>query len=231
MFGEFQRRMRAAGWTLYPETLGHDLVMVAATVAGVEPGTQVVVEGKLRATPTLLRQALPPDLRRHEGRAGADFYAVLVPSFDDDFRQVADALGIIAIAMRPDRSWSRWDAPTWPERYRCLARAPLQIPGIALDIAAGAPAPRALTPWKEAAVKACLTGLERPIGAEDLGIARRAMIARGWVERIGTGRPVVYRLVDAADRPDRLYPEVVAAVLASGWTPAIRHGAPLLEAS
>lgn len=272
MLTAFVAEAKAMGFRVLPEACGHDLVLVAPDVLperrgyamfpeAIAPGDCIAVEGKLRATIEVLRQAIPPDRReRHGGRChrptgidglefcgtcqgctwmrgddtatALDFYAVVIPDGADtwDFRIVAAALGVCVWTMRapipadPGDRWSR-EAPAALMLFdvlpgaRVLGRQRPAIPELDVDMVAGTPAPRRLTPWKIAAVRLCLLGMERDLTTADFAAhppcTARSLVDRGWAELVGrTGRTGVYRLTDSPTRPDRAYPEIAAAIRA-----------------
>jgi hypothetical protein len=222
MCASFQSAATAAGWTAHPEIAGHDLVLVAGpnVTGGWEPGDHVVVEAKLRAGVDVLVQALPPLSRAGWGRTApaAHGYFVLVPECTREFREVAAACGVGV------RVWA-CAAAHLPERVVFLSaelRDPV-APGLVVlarpvAMAAGAPAPRAVTRWKVEAVRLCLRALVHPERLIDrsefvhVGIDARLWLRRGWLRPVAGEKPPRYQLTDAEDRPDLLYPEIVEAV-------------------
>jgi len=220
------------GFRCVPEACGHDLLLVAGPnlrsvdyshpPACIEPGDVVAVEGKLRASITVLRQALPPFRRRllgNERESAADFYCVCIPEHDTDFAEVAMALDIGVAIMTPSgtRGWrgdrlERWDIQ---HAARVLGHPALAVPALDVEIVPGRPAPRALTPWKIAAVRLCLLGAQRDLGTADFvdtPVRARTFLDRGWMEPAsGRGKSSTFRLLDAEERPDRAYPEIAAA--------------------
>lgn len=235
MLGVLMADARRLGFDVYPETAGHDLLLRAPAGredTGLCAGDVVAVEGKLRANSTVLRQAMPPFRRRWwSGARGADFYAVALPGHDDDFAAVAAGLGIEVILVRPAgekvQGWSTRVHPAtyfegirWHEGNR-TGLQPLDLPVLRVEIEAGTPAPRVVTPWKVDAVKLCLGAAARggELRSEDfrgsLHVRHRTFLDRGWMQLVRReGRVSTWMLVDAPDRPDRAYPEIVAALAA-----------------
>lgn len=227
MLGAFAARASAGGWTCYPESCGHDLVLVGQ-------GRTVVVEGKQVPSLEVLFQALPP-LPDQKNRDRADFYYVVVPRAPMEFREVAARLGIGVTIQRPpdpegpnrgrwtreptsDDTRCRW-APA--EDLRCVGPGPrlrpvLLVPGVQ----AGSPAPRSVTEWKVAAVRLCLRALAgEEIRSRDIQKPLRPslFVERGWLRQVGQeGRQRVYVLGDGPTRPDLVYPEIVAALRDAG---------------
>ena len=237
MMAAFVVAATSVGFRCVPEAGGHDLLLVAVretsatyTRHSIEPGDVIAVEGKLRDSLTVLRQAMPRHrTRAKEDRPSADFYAVVVPSAGPDFREVADALDILVWQFpRPIIRPSAWPGmnPARPpdlniaatERYRCLGHPRIQVTDLDVDITPGMPSPRALTPWKLAAVKLCLLGLTRELTSadfKDTPVAHRTFTDNGWMRLTGRdGRQGRYALTDHPRRPDLEYPEIVAAIVA-----------------
>jgi hypothetical protein len=237
MLTAFADLMRACGFRVVPEHGGHDLLLVAGGAVAapegsyihipecIEPGDIIAVEGKLQGTVTMLRQCIPPD-RFHTtpGRACADFHVAVVPAVSHDFRLVAGALGIRVWQMDPP-GFRGWDMARLSHSPLADSDRILGFPRIvptALDVAIvpGLPSPRALTPWKLAAVSLCMVGAVRDLTDADFHgtiLRPRTFLEKGWLTRTrGAGRSAVYALGDAPGRPDRAYPEIVAAIAAQG---------------
>jgi hypothetical protein len=231
MLAAFTTRAQAQGWRCYGESCGHDVIMVMQSAAeaewlGIAVGDTVAVEGKLQLSATVLRQAMPAWRRFHfqPGRTrSADFYAVVVPDFTPDAKALAEALGITVWRQMPPR-------PEYPHHNttgrlaldddtRCVGALPLELPAVCVDVAAGCPSPRQVTPWKLEAVRLCLLGQQRALVADDFRLSRvrpRSFLDRRWMQVVsGSGKDVAWRLVDSETRPDRVYPEITAAVLAA----------------
>lgn len=223
MLDVVQAAARARGWRVCPETAGHDIVLVVGQDCGdgnLEPGDQIAVEGKLSANVKVLAQALPSDSRAHAPRRGTDWYAVCVPNSDADFRDVASALGIVVLRVYPERhplDPCPLDAlEQAPSRMRCSGTTRLALPDLDVVMAAGKPSPRALTPWKISAVRLCILGQSRDLTTDDFRptpVRHRTFLDRGWMTPRGrVGRVCSYTLCDHSGRPDRAYPEIVAAI-------------------
>lgn len=234
MLTAFAAEAAAMGFRCVPESCGHDLVLIAGpdieaamrkrhwTATGIEPGDVIAVEGKLHANITVLRQATPPHRRRWVSIdcAAADFYAVVLPRFDSDLAEVARALGICCIEMRaPFGDWRdrhsgllRFDIN---EALRCHDYPRVRPTHLDIAVTPGLPAPRALTPWKLAAVRFCIDFGPREFVAKDVPseLNLRTFVDHGWATLVRReGRAGVYALVDHPGRPDRVYPEIVAAL-------------------
>lgn len=227
MFAAFMGEAKALGFRCYPESGGHDLILVApAGIEGLVEGDQIAVEGKLRDNLAVLHQALPPGALRpaRPSQTACDFYAVLVPGTDAMFREVADALGIRVLVQRPgakpstSRGWQPRHqlAEGWADDLRVgLPRKRLLLE---VDMPAGLPSPSVVTPWKIDAVRLCMTVAERggELRSTDFTgtqVRARTFVERGWMQVVRReGRITVYQLAEHEGRPDRAYPEVVAAL-------------------
>lgn len=228
MFDAFMADARAAGWICYPESCGRDLVLRAGPELdlevwyGIEHGDTVAIEGKMHATLKLLSQALPPWHQLYPPRvatAGADWYAVLVPSCSREFRTLAIAVGVMAFVFPSESSQrQRWERRDWPTEYRVPGVRPLDLPPPVI-MQAGLPGPRAVSRWKVEAVRLCLLALSRErreLRTSDfLGTRVRVPTFQrnGWVVYLGRdGRDHIYQLSDDPTRPDLAYPELVTAL-------------------
>ena len=232
MFASFVVAVKALGFTCYPESCGHDLVMVAPEVIPpevsphVRPGDLLVVEGKLVGSVEVLAQAMPPHVRHAREREmwpsakvrpSAHWYVALVPEVSSDFRDMAWAVGVVPM------DWTRH----YSDRVRLdvLGRLPpslriepgelLRLPELCVELTPGQPSPRRVTSWKVAAVRLCLLGRDgRTLTAEQVpSKMRRTFIDRGWLAREGRGNTAVFTLLESETRPDRAYPEIVAALV------------------
>lgn len=251
MLVAFMAEARAMGFRVVPEACGHDLVLVVTEplrrppgshriLPDVEVGDVIAVEGKLRASITLLRQVTPPFRRRWgcTSPATADFYAAVIPGYDSDFEEAAHALGAAVWVMRPGRPKAdRWDYDHAPilasfdlrDELRCVGYGRLAVPDLDVDITPGCPSPRQVTAWKIAAVRLCLLGLTRElVNADfvDAKVNRRRFVDSGWVTVRREGRVGFYILADVQGRPDRVYPEIVAAIEAQGAPPVVAAAVP-----
>lgn len=237
MLAAFIEEMRAIGFRCVPEHGGHDLLLVVTgplvcpprrywTIPDfLEIGDVIAVEGKLRASTTLLRQVTPPDRARRSVGRSADFYACVVPSFDADTEAVVEALGAHLWVMAPaDGKWRPANLARFglSERRRCFAGDRIQVTDLDIDMPAGSPCPRALTPWKLAAVRLCMEHADGELLAatfDKAGLRARTFLDQGWAEVTRRdGRAAVYRLTASETRPDRHYPEIVAALRARAGT-------------
>lgn len=237
MLTAFADIMRGCGFRVVPESCGHDLILIAEedvvrllrTVhcmhTGIEPGDVIAVEGKLTHTITLLRQATPPNRRRWASLddAAADFYLTVTPTEDRDFQEVAAALGVGTACMQNEVHAGRYDNRpaklVWfgvDESLRYHGDKRLRPSHLNVAVTPGLPSPRALTPWKLAAVRFCLAyGDGREFTRTDMPapLLVRTFVDQGWAQRLRVdGRVAVYALTDHPRRPDRRFPEIVTAL-------------------
>lgn len=222
-----------------------------------EVGDVIAVEGKLRGTFEVLTQAMPRGRLTREWTTdkshAADWYAVVIPDGPPGFEAVAEACGILVIEClpeRPDRaSFYREAPPPLPAgvtrvshvhgALRVTGYNRLAVPRLEVEMAAGQPSPRAVTPWKIGAVELCLIAKHRPLTRADFErrqVSAASLVRNGWVECTGRGPTARWsltgkgaeriepddngRLVWGARRPDIEYPEIVAALARSGFDPA-----------
>lgn len=230
MCAAFITAAEAQGWVAHPEAAGHDLVLVAGP-CHYEPGVQVAVEAKLHANLHLLAQAVPPQLMhmRYDGAnepsGCADWYAILVPGCDTEYRDVAAAMCVFVIEMPAQTlPLKRYEVDTaeaaaarlehLPEHWRWSGYKPLTL-GPPVKMEAGKPSPRRVTRWKLNAVRLAMLGRSRELEAADFRAAsqRRVLwLDRHWlVETRREGRRRWYRTAQVA--PDTIYPEIATALL------------------
>lgn len=145
-----------AGWTIYAETAGFDLLLVEKAT-----GIQLGLEAKLSLNVKVLTQALPG---WYSDDQGPDYRGVLVPDREvqNGLGEIAQKLGLGVIRVRgPDRhgimgytmpderrNWSYTsDWHPWLPTQRCA------LPDYIPDVVGGKPAPLQLTDWKIRAIK------------------------------------------------------------------------------
>ena len=217
----FRARARESGFVVHAETDGFDMLLVAVRAPPFSKGDQIGVHAKLQANVRVLAQSLPRD----STQSGPHYYAVLVPSADQAFMRVAQALRVTVLDARSIADstaglslkgavWHRHSpcAPSWvPERE-------------VLDLPAGGVAPRLMTTWKIAAVKLCLLAEQRGFLTErdfrDAAMSMSLWRAKHWIEADGSvvhNRRKVTRflLVNEHMPPHRLHPEIAAALCES----------------
>jgi hypothetical protein len=226
MFDAFIGDARALGFRCYPESGGHDLILVAPAgleSGGLVEGDQIAVEGKLRDNLSVLHQALPPGALwpSLKGQTACDFYAVLVPAADGTFRDLATVLGIRVLQLpKGAKPLRRGDVHQLARDWRDELRVGLPRKRLLLevDMPAGQPSPRAVTPWKIDAVRLChvATSNGGELRTSDFAgtqVRARTFLDRGWMVPLRReGRITVYRLTEDRSRPDLWYPEVAAAL-------------------
>lgn len=206
-------------WTVYAETAGWDILLVA------EDGTQIGVEAKLSFNMKVLQQCLPDTWSDWHDR-GPDYRAVLVPSWDSDAARVCNALGLALIGsgggwqndFRPGLlqneaggGWHYW-SPGQREK----------LPEFVPDVAAGMPSPLRLTQWKIAALRIVATlELRGYVTRKDFGThkidSRRWCGPSGWLQP-GERRGEWVRgpALDFEKQHPEVYQQVLAEIKA-GW--------------
>jgi hypothetical protein len=153
MCDELTRRSREAGWIVYPEQGGWDLLLVRNHI-------QVGVQAKLRPTIKLFSQAIVS-----EEYPGPHYRAVAVGNMSFKERKsvarVARTCGLVLIDMscHPDywlsaarRGDFYFRKVSW-RYYRHFPNKLIWTPPFVPKLAAGVPHPRTVSPWMVAAVK------------------------------------------------------------------------------
>lgn len=223
-----------AGWTAYAETSGWDILLARKS-----DGFQVGIEAKLKLNVQVVSQALEEWGGWSADRPGPDCRAVLVPRGERGFERIAGYIGLTIIRVTPasesrlsfraaasfhpqlpggysDQSWHEW-MPA--ERHR--------LPDYVPDVAAGAPAPIQLTPWKIKAIKLMIIAETRGfITRHDfrhLALDHRPFVsAEGWLRPSGEkGRWVVHQPTPAwlKEQHPRVYAQILAE--AGEWMPKV----------
>lgn len=220
------------GFEVYPEVAGWDLVLVTGEPRTlgrhgleVSPGEQVGIHAKLRANCDVLAQALPGDFASY----GPTWRMVAAPVTGRSFCYIAGRMGIGVIQASPPVPGYRdpGDPRVMQEPRRSDAQ-PLALPPVASRvIAAGAPSPRVLSPWRVKALR--FLEATRAAGTFTATSLKGFGLSKSWVDRWGVatdwcledrrGKAVrvrVYRLTDKADRlPDFGYSDVAAELSAA----------------
>lgn len=233
------------GFDVYPEVHGWDLVFVSAERRTldrfniIEPGQQVGIHAKMRASFEVVEQALPPP-PDGIGWHYPTFPMVAVPSAGGAFARICAHLGIgVIVGELPRRKWQTWGGKRearaqrrqedprvsrWP---KAQGYEPLLLPPIASrTIVAGSPSPRVLSDWRVRALR--FLAFARGVESWSTADLDRFGVGRSWADRWGEyidtrsevrrGRKVrvhFYRLTDRADRlPDAGYKDVAAELLA-----------------
>ncbi len=231
--------LEGSGWRVYTETNGFDLWAIAgADGPGWKEGDTMGLEAKMAANIKVICQAA--DLEKGRGRCipqaelhGPHFRVAAVPRATYDFGLLCRSLGV--------KVWecSAFDYAIgvgnhWRKRVRDIKllgarrfepRTVPKEPDIKIDVPAGVPCPRKVTPWKIKAVTLMLRlkAGERLTSAE---IAAAGMTAgtfrdRGWIQDSGErrGRAYVWEAGPGTQlypTPDLGYPEVAAALREKG---------------
>lgn len=235
----------------HPQSRPHASHPFRAFHGELEVGDVLVVEGKLRASFEVLSQAMPRGRLAREWVAdesrAADWYVVVVPSAPVGFTTVAEACGVVVVECLPERpgryGYGREPAgvvrvSTVDGALRVAGYKRIQVPRIEVEMAAGQPAPRAVTTWKIGAVELCLLAQHRPLTRSDFKCRRvtpDSMARSGWIECTGRGKAATWtltgrglervepdadgRLFHRPRRPDIEYPEIVEALRRSGFDP------------
>lgn len=208
MCDAFMDAARAAGWTVYPETAGFDILLVSG-------GLQVGVEAKLHPNVKVLSQALGwtrtiyrpvEEHRAHRGyhrgellvpgKVGPTYHAVVVPNSTDGFVELARFCRILVFVPReheydpkdPHHGWRfSIDTPAdavlwWPPWEH---ETPCTLPSVVPSGPAGTPCPMVLTPWKEKAIRVCLRlrarGYVTSKDFKELGIDMTRWVQSHWL--------------------------------------------------
>lgn len=207
------RQGPGAGWTVYAETAGWDLLL-----SHDETKLQVGVEAKLALNAKVLSQALPPN--RYASDRGPDYRAVLVPAdaCQVHMRDLAAQFGVSVLIME-DARWEGAGDPDWrcagaelpQEAGRTWSDAgwfswlPFEretLPDYVPDVGGGDSSPVALTPWKIKAIKLLIL-LERRGVVHRSDMRALDISPSRWTDRYHgflTATPSGY--VRCADTPD-----------------------------
>jgi len=148
---ELSNHAKAAGWIVYPEQCGWDLLLIRGNI-------QVGVQAKLRPTVKVLSQAL---ISEHE--PGPHYRAVAIGNSHwqekKDFAKVAMASKLVLIDMcvHPDywlseATRSELGKISW-RYYRHFPKEVVWTPPFVPDLEAGIPSPKTISPWKIVAIK------------------------------------------------------------------------------
>jgi len=169
------------GFRSYPETGGFDILCVNEAT-----GHQIGVQAKLRLNFKVLDQLLPRYLANKD--EGPDHYAVLVPQHPGDAEQLLAILGVVCFyAVRTHRhdrpaefSMPGYGAkPSRKQFFDWNPKSRVKLPDYIPDVAAGAPCPIQLTPWKINALR-LLARLELHGPVMRREIATFGMDSRRW---------------------------------------------------
>lgn len=218
----------AAGWDVYPEVGGWDLLLVMGgnassppawllrgrSFVSPEPGFQVGVEAKLRPGLKVLAQVCDR-VRYYPRGAHPNAAAILVPRRSSEFKAVCDSLQIEVVTpqMFTRYPWHFAPAPRWPG-------SGLKLPEVALQGSGGEASPRVMSAWRHGALRLCrrlrevgyLTGVDFKAEA----VNQQRWLDATWIVRDGNdgafARYVAGPRLDR-DGPEKGY-EAEAAALA-----------------
>lgn len=229
----WSRKKGEALWRAYPETECWDILLVR-----IADGCQIGIEAKLALNAKVLDQALPRYAYWSAGETGPDFRAVLVPEGKTGgLSKVCAYLGVTVLTLRTPIA-NGWTPPVHPDLPRLgydysedswhdwipVKRCP--VPDYVPDVAAGASAPVALTPWKVKAIKLAVLLEERPITRGDfkalqLSPSRWTEPGSGWLQKHPTLRAYVPgpRFPNFKDQHPRNYDEIKADK--AKWAPPV----------
>ena len=185
-------------WTAYPETAGHDILLVNNS----GDGCQIGIQAKLRLNAEVLCQAVRYDVSYFD--EAPDFRAVLVPiGGSAGLSELAPYCAVTVITMRtgpqpfwPDLPGGRFDTEKW--HPLCSTRRHT-LPEYVPDVRAGSAAPLQLTKWKIGAIKIAVLLESGPVSRatfKHVGIDIRRWIAQGWL------RPGLAGFVGGPGLPD-----------------------------
>lgn len=232
MCDSFADAARAAGWIVYPETDGWDMLLVGTPDDhlrsgflrlgnALPPTVMIGVQAKLRPNVAVIAQAIGRNPDDH----GPHVRAVLVPRAPSEFRDVARRCRLHVFESRechypPRLKWDGLDH-IYPSAWREPARLP-QLPPVVPNVRAGVPCPVTLGPWKVSAFALCRTlrarGYVTSADAKDaskvLGgchLDIRSWVQRGWLVETGKdGRLTRYAAGMGQRLPDEMYPALAA---------------------
>lgn len=235
MFAAFRDLVEQHGIDFYAEAGGHDALLHVTErwptaddyQNGLRPGDVVLVEGKLKPTFEVLEQILP-HRRYGTGWSGGDWAAVLVPEAGREFQEVAAACGVVTIVLKPPDAHVPYRPVTYgPPALACMHGFHdslrqygdrVSVPEVNVRQPAGLPSPRVVSQWKIDAVRLCMRGTGAELRTDDFrypsAVRAPTFVQQGWMRMVRReGRKAVYELLDHTFRPDKRYPEVVAALL------------------
>jgi hypothetical protein len=210
----FAEWARAEGFTVYPETAGWDMLLVAAD------GHQLGIEAKLSLNLKVLAQALKGCT--YSAERGPDYRAILVPESHEGVDDICAHFGIEVFTAQ--RAWTRKATTAWEFDRRHAYRHELhdwnpkqrcELPDYVPDVPCGVPAPRTLSPWKVGALRVlAIIEVQGFVTREDVrncrNDPRRWCAGDGWLKPLERGRWTT----GTAPRFDEQHPDIYAQILA-----------------
>jgi hypothetical protein len=228
---EFRGWWKERGWIVHPEVALWDMVAIPGPAYNVEqgclvtpgqrslniagaprnedgwqPGDQFGIQAKLVSNMRVLWQTIQDPLR------GPAFRCVLVRRATEDFRGIAERLGLLVVAREVPKSYfgriRGWERAIGgfrfygsPRRFNVMSQ--LELPPLVMDdLPAGTPCPKQLTPWRVKALRLCRVlrarGYVVALDFKTIGIDPKRWIENSWLT--DTGETCI---VDGHKRPQR----------------------------
>lgn len=202
----FAEKARAAGFEVWPEVAEWDLLLVVpghfrSFLSGKDGTVQIGVEAKLRGSLEAVNQAYRRMVTSPQRPTVA---AVLVPQVTDALRTICSGLSMAAWAPSTWRASDAVASPIFSGEHEPLELPRFDVP----HLRAGAPSPRPLTAWREAAIRLCIRlrdrGCVTTLDFRELGLSKRwwtgpggPLAPAGYV-----GRHAAYQARAGAKLPD-----------------------------
>jgi hypothetical protein len=210
----FAEWARAEGFTVYPETAGWDMLLVAAD------GHQLGIEAKLSLNLKVLAQSLKGCT--YSAERGPDYRAILVPESHEGVDDICAHFGIEVFTAQ--RAWTRKATTAWEfdrrhayhhELHDWNPKQRCELPDYVPDVPCGVPAPRTLSPWKVGALRVlAIIEVQGFVTREDVrncrNDPRRWCAGDGWLKPLERGRWTT----GTAPRFDEQHPDIYAQILA-----------------
>lgn len=215
-----------AGWRVYPEypDSEFDMLLVAekgCSTQGVEVGTQIGIQAKMKLNPKLMEQMVN-SVKRPDWR-GPDYVVALVPGAprtpaEKGLESILLALGhglfyVYSYFESHDqeRNKRRRNLETMAFFGKKRHDRRIELPEINVWVEPGIPSPVSFSGWRIKDVKRILeleklgTFTRSEFDALKPKMSLRFWRHEGWVEFTGEkrGREFIYRLGDVPERPDR----------------------------
>lgn len=220
------------GWTCYPEAGGFDVLVVH------DDGRQIGVEAKLVLNAKVADQILPALSDDYHAAPGPDYRLVIVGKISDANAGIAKMLAMMGVLVLSPYTHStpadytfglehvlleaRNVVACYTSKYlfdwNPVERCP--VPMVVGTLPAGVPAPRRLTPWKQAALRV-LAQLRRQGSITSKQIADHGISVGYWTQSYGEKKAwlakgsVRGQWVETEHMPpfDKQHPEAYALVL------------------